>query len=110
TRRSSWWCHSGGLTERIVPQRRQEPRGKAGRVQDAPREDDERDSHGLSRRRLLKLSAGAALGAAEAALPARAAEPVKPADPAGPRGKADACIFLWLGGGASHIDTFDPKV
>jgi hypothetical protein len=27
-----------------------------------------------------------------------------------PRGKADACIFLWLGGGAAHMDTFDPKV
>lgn len=26
------------------------------------------------------------------------------------RGKADACIFIWLGGGAAHIDTFDPKV
>ncbi len=25
------------------------------------------------------------------------------------RGKADACIFLWLGGGAAQIDTFDPK-
>ncbi|MSU21902.1 MAG: DUF1501 domain-containing protein [Pedosphaera sp.] len=24
-------------------------------------------------------------------------------------GKADACIFIWLGGGAAHIDTFDPK-
>ena len=22
---------------------------------------------------------------------------------------ADSCIFLWLGGGACHIDTFDPK-
>jgi len=22
---------------------------------------------------------------------------------------ADSCIFLWLGGGASHLDTFDPK-
>ena len=22
---------------------------------------------------------------------------------------ADSCIFLWLGGGASHVDTFDPK-
>ena len=29
--------------------------------------------------------------------------------PVYPKGKADACIFLWLGGGASHIDTFDPK-
>jgi hypothetical protein len=28
---------------------------------------------------------------------------------AAPRGKADACILLWLGGGASQIDTFDPK-
>ena len=24
-------------------------------------------------------------------------------------GKAEACIFLWLGGGAAQIDTFDPK-
>lgn len=27
-----------------------------------------------------------------------------------PKGKADACIFLWLGGGAAHTDTFDQKV
>ena len=26
-----------------------------------------------------------------------------------PKGSADSCIFLWLGGGASHIDTWDPK-
>jgi hypothetical protein len=35
------------------------------------------------------------------------------ADSAAPervRGKADACIFIWLGGGAAHVDTFDPKV
>lgn len=25
------------------------------------------------------------------------------------KGSADSCIFLWLGGGACHIDTFDPK-
>ncbi len=30
--------------------------------------------------------------------------------PSFPRaGSADSCIFLWLGGGACHIDTFDPK-
>jgi len=29
---------------------------------------------------------------------------------ASPKGSADACIFLWLGGGAAHMDTFDPKV
>jgi hypothetical protein len=27
-----------------------------------------------------------------------------------PKGKADACIFMWLGGGAAHMDTWDPKV
>jgi hypothetical protein len=26
-----------------------------------------------------------------------------------PLGSADACIFLWLGGGACHVDTWDPK-
>ena len=25
------------------------------------------------------------------------------------RGKAQHCIFLWLGGGMAQIDTFDPK-
>ena len=28
---------------------------------------------------------------------------------AAPTGKADSCIFIWLGGGACHIDTWDPK-
>src|SRR5258706_2221936 len=40
---------------------------------------------------------------------ALAAGSVRAAEQA-PRGKADACVFLWLGGGAAHIDTFDPKV
>jgi hypothetical protein len=26
-----------------------------------------------------------------------------------PQGKAEHCIFLWLGGGCSHTDTWDPK-
>lgn len=26
-----------------------------------------------------------------------------------PAGKADSCIFIWLGGGACQIDTWDPK-
>jgi hypothetical protein len=26
-----------------------------------------------------------------------------------PLGKAEHCVFVWLGGGMSHIDTFDPK-
>jgi hypothetical protein len=52
----------------------------------------------ITRRDLLKsaaLTTGAAL--ASEGTPA-------------PKGKADACIFLWLGGGAAHMDTFDPKV
>jgi hypothetical protein len=40
------------------------------------------------------LAAGAAFGTARAAAP---------------RGKADHCIFIWLGGGMAQIDTFDPK-
>jgi len=26
-----------------------------------------------------------------------------------PKGKAEHCIMLWLAGGMSHVDTFDPK-
>lgn len=53
----------------------------------------------ITRRDLIKSSA--------AALAARAAASE---GPRAPKGKANACIFLWLGGGAAHIDTFDPKV
>ncbi len=57
-----------------------------------------------TRRDLLKLGA---LGAASAAYPSSllGADRTPPA----PKGKAEACIFLWLGGGAAQIDTFDPK-
>ena len=27
----------------------------------------------------------------------------------GPFGKAEHCVFMWLGGGMAQIDTFDPK-
>jgi Protein of unknown function (DUF1501) len=30
-------------------------------------------------------------------------------EPAAPRGNAEHCIFIWLGGGAGQIDTWDPK-
>jgi hypothetical protein len=52
-------------------------------------------------RRDFLARAGATVTLAAVA-PALAGEPA-------PRGKADACIFMWLGGGACHIDTFDPK-
>lgn len=52
------------------------------------------------------------LASAAASLPLRAlASPgsAKPPAPRAPRGKAEHCIFIWLGGGMSQIDTFDPK-
>lgn len=57
------------------------------------------DSH---RRDFLRW---ASLGVAAASMPAGAAAVAA----ARPVGKAEACIFLWLGGGAAQIDTFDPK-
>src|SRR5450755_2417999 len=54
-------------------------------------------SFNWTRRDLLKTGA-AAIGA-----PAMTAV-------AAPKGKAAACTFLWRGGGAAHMDTFDPKV
>jgi len=55
----------------------------------------------LSRRKLLQHSGAVGMMAATQATWLEGAEP--------PHGKADSCIFIWLGGGACHIDTFDPK-
>ena len=51
----------------------------------------------MSRRQFLAASvaSGAALSAASAESPLR--------------GRAEHCIFIWLGGGMAQIDTFDPK-
>jgi hypothetical protein len=49
-----------------------------------------------------------ATSAALATTPGVIANPV--AAPRLPRGKAEHCIFIWLGGGMGQIDTFDPKV
>jgi hypothetical protein len=51
------------------------------------------------------LSATAAAAAVAASSSAASAEETK----AAPQGKAEHCIFLWLGGGAGQIDTWDPK-
>ncbi len=56
-----------------------------------------------TRRQLLKTAGGGL-----AALPG--SDALRAAKTEMPKGKADACIFLWLGGGAAHIDSFDPKV
>lgn len=48
------------------------------------------------------LTQTAALGAAPLLAPAASL-------PRFPSGKAEHCIFIWLGGGMGQIDTFDPK-
>ena len=55
----------------------------------------------MNRRDLLKQSTILASGAA--------ASPLFAAPSAIPMGKAEHCVMLWLGGGMSQIDTFDPK-
>ena len=57
------------------------------------------ESPRLPRRRPLPLAAPAL------AAPALAAGAAAPA----PRGRAEHCIFIWLGGGMAQIDTFDPE-
>src|SRR5262245_30195049 len=68
----------------------------------------------LSRRELLRQSG---LGLGSIALGLMLAEERKLLAPVfageqekkGPRGRAKSVILLWMGGGPSHIDTFDPK-
>ena len=57
-----------------------------------------------NRRRFLTASAGAAASASLLPL-ASANDNATPL----PKASADSCIFLWLGGGACHVDTWDPK-
>ena len=67
----------------------------------------------FSRRQFLARSTGgiaaystmASGGISFSVRPSRADEPTQRM----PRGKAESCIFIWLGGGACHIDTWDPK-
>lgn len=50
---------------------------------------------------------GMALAAGGLVLPTVDGAVAAPLD--SPRGKAEHCIFIWLGGGMAQIDTFDPK-
>jgi hypothetical protein len=60
----------------------------------------------LSRREFLTR---ASLAAGALALPSRFAAAAESEAAKVPLGKAEHCLFVWLGGGMSHIDTFDPK-
>ena len=72
-----------------------------------PAPDPHRSCRGPSRRAILRAGCLSALGLGLddlLRLRARASGPV-----ASPAGKAQSCILIWLAGGPSHIDTFDPK-
>jgi hypothetical protein len=60
-------------------------------------------SYHPSRREFLSATAGSAAALALGSA-LHAAETQPP-----PLGKAEHCIFIWLGGGAGQIDTWDPK-
>jgi hypothetical protein len=54
------------------------------------------------------LASGAAVLGGSRLLAADTNEPLDSVLPL-PQGKAQSCIFLWLGGGMCHLDTLDPK-
>jgi hypothetical protein len=64
-----------------------------------------------SRREFIATAVTASIAAASpAVLPRALADANDEEAPSKiPRGSADHCIFIWLGGGACQIDTFDPK-
>jgi hypothetical protein len=66
-------------------------------------------NHETNRRQFLKSTGRAAVAVASGSLLPSASANSKP-EVTLPKATADSCIFLWLGGGACHIDTFDPKV
>lgn len=78
---------------------------------------DRLDQDRWSRRRMLFHAAGGFGGVALAGLLASCSKQQQPAAPktaatrapAGPRKPAKNVIFLFMSGGPSHIDTFDPK-
>lgn len=64
----------------------------------------------LSRRSTFKLaSAGTVLTTAAGSLAADESPAASAASAAVHRGRARSCIFIWLGGGAAQMDTWDPK-
>jgi len=59
----------------------------------------------MNRRNFLKQSALLGAGATLGASPLLGST----SNVVMPKGKAEHCIFIWLGGGMAQIDTFDPK-
>src|SRR5690606_1066047 len=65
-----------------------------------------RDCDGHSRRDFLKIGALGATGLSLPALLANRANAARDGKPV----KDTAIVWLWLGGGPTHIETFDPKM
>jgi hypothetical protein len=65
----------------------------------------------VHRRQFLRQATytGAGLLTASLAMPRAASASPTPSAASLPVGKAEHCILIWLGGGACHIDTWDPK-
>jgi len=62
-----------------------------------------------SRRQFIQTTGAAGLAASSLSLfPQLSQANEEPGEPM-PIGKAEHCIFVWLGGGAGQIDTWDPK-
>jgi len=59
----------------------------------------------MNRRKFLQQSTFAAGGASLGLSPLLASSSIVNF----PKGKAESCIFIWLGGGMAQVDTFDPK-
>jgi hypothetical protein len=59
---------------------------------------------GVTRRDVLRLGSLTALGLSVSSLATPRAASARPV-----RAKANACILIWLDGGPSHLETFDPK-
>src|SRR5439155_17641619 len=62
-----------------------------------------------SRRRFLRRAGQAGCGLAALSLSDSLFAAKKKEEIDYPKGKAEHCIFIWLGGGAAHVDTWDPK-
>ncbi|MCA9045765.1 MAG: DUF1501 domain-containing protein, partial [Planctomycetaceae bacterium] len=66
-----------------------------------------KNCQGVTRRRCLQLGLGTALGAGFTDLLRLRSEAASPI--AGGRVVAKSCILIWLDGGPTHYETFDPK-
>ncbi|MBI3867065.1 MAG: DUF1501 domain-containing protein [Verrucomicrobia bacterium] len=65
----------------------------------------------MKRRQFLARTAGASawLASAASGLVSATGDESRKEEILHPKGKAEHCVFVWLGGGASHVDMWDPK-